>query len=288
MVGPTAKREMVRYAIKNHAYSVQRSCRLVNIQRSSYYYNSCSKDDSRERKRLRELAQKRRRWGYRRLMVLLAREGLEMNHKRVERLYREEGLQIRQRRKKKTYKWRGESKPEPSGPNERWSIDFMHDRLVGGKRMRTLNIVDDFTRECLWIEVNPSLTGQHVKRVLDFLVHLKGKPLAIVSDNGPEFSGHVIDQWAYENQIYWHFIQPGKPTQNAFVESFNGKFRDECLADHWFSDIHEARRVIEDWRHDYNQVRPHSALNNQTPSEFAQNFRPTPMGVDYLREVVNT
>ena len=153
--------------------------------------------------------------------------------------------------------------------------------------MRPLNVVDDFSRECLWIEVSPSLTRQHVKRVLDFLIHLKGTPMAIVSDNGPEFSGHVIDQWAYEQQIYWHFIQPGKPTHNAFVESFNGTFRDECLADNWFSNIDQAKQIIEDWRMDCNHVRPHSSLNNKNPAEFAQNFRPTPMGVDIPEEMLD-
>lgn len=136
--------------------------------------------------------------------------------------------------------------------------------------------------------MSPSLTGQHVKQVLDFLIHLKGKPLAIVSDNRPEFSGHVIDQWTYEQQIYWHFIQPGKPTQNAFVKSFNGKFREECLSENWFSNIDEAKEIIENSRIVYNHVRSHSSLNHKTPAELAQLFPPPPMGVDYPSEMFNS
>lgn len=152
----------------------------------------------------------------------------------------------------------------------------MHDRLVNGRRLRLLNIVDDFTRECLWVEVGSSLTGARVAQVLDFLVRLRGKPRAIVVDNGPEFTGRDLDKWAYENKIYLHFIQPGKPVQNAFVESFNGKFRDECLNDHWFHTLDEARTIVDAWREDYNFVRPHSSLDYKTPAEFAAFCGATP------------
>ncbi len=193
-----------------------------------------------------------------------------MNHKKVERLYREEGLQLAKRRKKKASKWRGEKMELPIAPNERWSMDFVHDRLINGKRIRTLNIVDDYTRECIWIEAGASLSGSRVVKVLEFLVHLRGNPSAIVVDNGPEFTGKDLDQWAYENQVRLHFIQPGKPVQNAFVESFNGKFRYECLNDHWFHMLQEAQKIIHAWREDYNHTRPHSSLGYKTPAEFAK------------------
>jgi putative transposase len=240
------------------------------------YYNPHPKDDSTEREALKRVAQKRRRWGYRRLKILLDREGIQMNHKKVERLYRKEGLQLHKRRKKKTRLWRGEKAAQPTKPMQRWSMDFIHDRLTDGRRIRMLNIVDDFTRECLWIEVGQSLSGHRVARVLDFLVHLKGKPETIVIDNGPEFSGRALDSWAYENQVFLHFIQPGKPVQNAYVESFNGKFRYECLNDHWFGSLDEATEVVHAWREDFNHQRPHSSLNYKTPAEFARIFSVTP------------
>jgi len=197
VVTPVEKREAVAHLIEEYSVSIQRSCRLIRLKRSSYYYEAHPRDDSRERDALREVAQRRRRWGYRFLMDILKREGVPMNHKKVERLYREEGLQLAKRRKQKKCQWRGEKAPMPTRPNERWSMDFVHDRLVNQKRIRTLNIVDDFTRECLWIEVDQSLSGKRVTRVLDFLVHLRGKPAIIVSDNGPEFTGMDLNQWMY-------------------------------------------------------------------------------------------
>jgi putative transposase len=202
-------------------------------------------------------------------MAILKREGLSMNHKKVERLYREEGLQLHKRRKKKTSKWRGEAPASPTKANESWSMDFVNDRLVNGRKIRILNVVDTFTRECLWIEVGPALSGERVTNVLDFLVHLRGKPQSITTDNGSEFTGRALDKWAYDHKVYLHFIDPGKPVQNAYVESFNGKFRNECLNDHWFNTLDEARDSIHAWREDYNTVRPHSSLGYKTPAEFA-------------------
>lgn len=277
MVAPAAKREAVSYLVTSYETSIQRGCRLMSLKRSSYYYISHPRDDSADRLALKEAAHKRRRWGYRFLMAMLKREGRPMNQKKVERLYREEGLQLAKRRKKKVSKWRSEQVELPKKPNERWSMDFVHDRLVNGQRLRMLNIVDDYTRECLWIEVGQSLSGQRVARVLDFLVHMREKPKMIVTDNGPEFCSKVLDQWAYDNKVHHHFIEPGKPIQNAFVESFNGKMRFECLNDHWFQSIKEAELTIHDWREDYNTNRPHSSLNYKTPAEFAKSSA-TPLG----------
>lgn len=269
MVEPTAKKEVVTYLVKTYEVSIQRSCGLMQLKRSSYYYQETPRDDSGDRAALREVANRRRKWGYRLLMVLLAREGIRMNHKKVERLYREEGLQLQKRRKKKASRWRGEAPVLPRKANERWSMDFVHDRLVNGRKIRILNVVDMFTRECLWIEVGPSMSGDRVTKVLDFLVHLRGTPQSITTDNGSEFTGRALDKWAYEHKVQLHFIDPGKPIQNAYVESFNGKFRHECLNDHWFTTLDQARESVHAWREDYNTVRPHSSLGYKTPAEFA-------------------
>jgi len=231
VVGPAAKREIVQYMKKNHQISIGRSCRLLSLGLTTYYYISRRSGDTKAREALRRVAQKRHRWGYRRLKVLLAREGIKLNHKKVFRLYQEEKLQLKKRRKKQTRKWRGEKAKMPEGPNERWSMDFVHDSLKNYRRLRMLNVVDDYTRECLWIEVGQSITGQRVADVMAFLIHLRGKPKTIVTDNGPEFTGRALDTWAYENKVHIHHIQPGKPVQNAFVESFNGRLRDETMRD---------------------------------------------------------
>jgi putative transposase len=214
------------------------------------------------------LAQERPRWGYRRLHVLVRREGFAVNHKRVYRLYRAEGLAVRRRRRRRLARPRI-ALSAPSRPNERWSLDFMSDQLVDGRVFRTLNIVDDHTRECRAIEVDTSLSGHRVVRTLDLLVHEHGRPATLLTDNGPEFTSRVVEAWAYRMGVQLHFIQPGKPSQNAFVESFNGRFRDECLNEHWFTTLDEARERIEEWRVDYNQVRPHSSLGDLTPEEYA-------------------
>lgn len=233
------------------------------------YYQSKGKDDGPLREALREKSRERKRWGYRRLIALLRRDGWTDNHKRIERVYREEGLQVPKRKKRKTAYKRKETPAPPARKNERWSMDFVHDATAQGRKLRCLNIVDDFTRECLWIETDTSLNGERVKRVLSCLIDLRGKPERLVMDNGPEFRGHVLDQWAYETGIPLDFIDPGKPQQNGYVESFNGKFRDECLNEHWFRDVAEAQEIIEEWRVDYNRNRPHSSLNYLAPAEFA-------------------
>jgi len=218
---------------------------------------------------IRVHAAARPRFGYRRIHVLLRRGGWRVNHKRVYRIYRAEGLAVRRRKRKRMAVGLRTVLPPPSRPNERWSMDFTLDTLASGRRFRTLNVVDDFTRECLAIEVDTSLGGARVVRVLDRLIAARGRPDVIVCDNGPEFAGRTVDTWAYGAGVKIHFIRPGKPVENCYVESFNGKFRDECLNDHWFIGLDDARIKIEDWRRDYNEVRPHSSLGDLTPKEYS-------------------
>lgn len=200
--------------------------------------------------------------------MLLRREGWVVNHKRVYRLYRQEGLCVRQRGRKRVARERRPAQA-PTGPNQRWSLDFVSDALSWGRKIRLLTVVDAFTRESLAIEVDTSLSGVRVARVLDQVIADRGAaPQEIVLDNGPELTSQALDQWAYEQGIALRFIEPGKPVQNCFVESFNGRLRDECLNEHWFLSLADARRIVEEWRIDYNRHRPHSSLGNLSPEEF--------------------
>jgi putative transposase len=213
----------------------------------------------------------RRRFGYRRLGTLLRREGIVANHKRIYRLYAAAKLQVRKRLKRRVALGRGEPAPKATRANERWSLDFVHDTLHSGRRIRALNIVDDFTREALAIEVDTSLCGSRVARVLHRIAIERGAyPTTIVMDNGTELTSNAMLDFAKQTRVQLHYIEPGKPTQNAFIESFNGRFRDECLNDNVFRSIAEARRIIEQWRVDYNAARPHTSLGNLTPNEFAK------------------
>lgn len=248
--------------------SERRACELADLGRSSYRYQRQRPDEAALRKRLKELAAERRRYGYRRLTVLLRREGQTVNHKRVYRLYREEGLSVRRRKRKRIGAVERQPLTIPTGANQRWSMDFVSDGLGDGRKFRSLNIVDDYSRECVAAEVDTSIPGARVVRVLEQLREQRGLPQVLVTDNGPEFAGQTLDVWAYQRGVKLHFIEPGKPIQNAFVESFNGKMRDECLNEHWFGTLAGARQTIEAWRRDYNEVRPHSALANRTPQEF--------------------
>ena len=266
---PAARREAVEQACERFPISERRACGLMELGRSSYYYAGQPPDDEPLRAALRQAAAERRRFGYRRLTWLLRRRGWRDNHKRIERLYREEGLQVRRRRRKRTAKGRPRPLEAPRGPNERWSMDFMQDCLSDGRRIRLLNIVDDFTRQCLRIEVDTSIGGARVARVLDQLVAQRGRPKLLLTDNGPEFTGKALDQWAYMNGVGLDFIEPGKPQQNAYIESFNGKLRDECLNEHWFVGLGEARALTAAYGRQYNTDRPHSSLGNRTPEEFA-------------------
>jgi putative transposase len=223
------------------------------------------------RQRLRELAAEHPRWGSPMLHDVLRAEGLVMNHKRTERIYREEGLLLRRRRRRKLPKALRVPLAPAERPNQRWSIDFIHDQAQG-RRFRALTIVDDFTRQCPAIEVDTSIGGERVVAVLEKLIAERGVPEAITLDNGPEFTGKALHQWAATRKVRLHFIDPGKPHQNAFVESFNGKFREECLSQHWFSALEEARLLIEHWRIKYNQIRPHRGIGRIPPDRFAKQF----------------
>jgi putative transposase len=221
---------------------------------------------------LRELAEKRRKFGSPRLHTLLLREGHLINHKRTERLYHEEGLSLRLKRRKKRISHLRVVMDRPERINQHWSMDFVSDSLYNGRRFRVLTIVDDLSRECPALEADHSLTGKRVTRVLDRIALTRGVPDVITVDNGPEFISKALDLWAYDNKVKLRFIQPGKPTQNAYIESFNGKFRDECLNEHVFVSLQSAQQIIETWRQDYNSERPHSSLNDLTPEEFVVAF----------------
>jgi len=243
----------------------------VGIRRSSARYQTRRSGDQELRERLRQLAGERRRFGYRRLHVMLRREGEKVNHKRVYRLYREEGLTVRKRARKRVS--RAERVPAVvlTALNQCWSLDFVSDWLALGRKVRMLAVVDAYTRESLAIEVDTSLPGARVARVLDRVIAERGAaPVEIRLDNGPELTSRALDQWAYERGVSLRFIEPGKPVQNAYIESFNGRLRDECLNEHWFLTLAHAQETIEDWRIDYNQRRPHSALGNLTPLEFSR------------------
>ena len=270
MVGTIARREAVGW-LQTRGTSLRRACRVIGLSTATWRYQRRSNATNlRVRARLEAHAAVRARFGYRRLHILLEREGLILNHKRVHRVYREAGLQVRRRRRKRLTRADRVPLPKPSQRLERWSMDFTADTLADGRCFRTLNIVDDFTRECVAIEVDRSLPGLRVARVLDRLHDAIGLPQCIVVDNGPEFAGRTLDAWAYTRGVTLRFIRPGKPIENAYVESFNGKFRDECLNEHWFVSLADAKSAIELWRVDYNTVRPHSSLNGATPQQFAR------------------
>lgn len=264
-----AQRSAVRAMQAQFRLSERRACGLVGLGRSTCRYQARRADWPALRERLRALAAERRRFGYRRLYVLLRREGYRVNLKRIYRLYRQEGLAVRRRARRRRIP-RGTPLAGPTRINERWSLDFVLDTLEDGRRMRLLTVVDDFTRACLAIEVDTSIGGHRVVQVLQRLVETRGTPAVLIMDNGPEFISRALDAWAYAHGIRLHFIDPGKPNQNAFIESFNGRLRDECLNEHWFLGVPHARQIVEAWRVDYNAIRPHSSLGNVSPMEFEQ------------------
>ena len=256
----------------SHALGLTRACGLIGISRSLYRYASKRPDDRALKERLCELAGQKRRYGYRRLHVLLCREGWIINRKRTYRVYHAADLMVRRRKRKRFAGVARQVKIMAVAPNQSWSMDFVSDGFVDGRRLRCLNIVDDFTKECLAIEVDTSLPGRRVASVLERLAESRGLPQSVTVDNGPEFVSKALDEWAYRNQLKLRFIEPGKPQQNAYIESFNGKFRDECLNEHWFFSMHHARQVIAAWRQEYNYERPHSSLGYLTPNRFADSF----------------
>jgi len=266
MVTPAARRDAVSAACEAHDISERRACAILGADRASVRYNARRGDDGPLRVRLRALAAERRRFGYRRLGLLLAREGLAPNHKKLRRIYGEERLQVRRRGGRKRALGTRRPIAVPDGPNQRWSLDFVSDTLTDGRRFRVLCVVDDFTRECLSLVADTSLSGRRVVRELDAIAARRGYPLSVVSDNGTELTSSAVLAWSQDRKVGWHYIAPGKPTQNAIVESFNGKLRDECLNETLFSSVHQARAVLANWQKDYNEVRPHSALGGRTPA----------------------
>jgi len=243
---------------------------VIGLSRNTLLYEAKPDKDGELRKRLRELAEQRRRSGCRMFHAIAQREGLVINHKRTERIYKEEGLSLAIRRRKKRASHARVAIPRAKKRNELWGLDFLHDSLGNGGKIRILPIIDTFTKECHRIEVDRSLGGRRVIALLSEASLMQGLPENIVVDNGPEFISNAMDEWAYNRKVKLHFIRPGKPVDNAFMESFNARLRDECLNVNWFRSIEHARKVIEEWRIDYNENRPHSTLGFLTPREFAQ------------------
>ena len=272
MVAPAAKRKAVAHLVQAHGVSERRACSLVGADRTMIRYRRRRPDDADLRERLRDLADARRRFGYRRLHVLLRQEGWTVNRKKTQRLYREEGLSVRRRRgRKRAKRATGTRAPilTAATPNARWSVDFVHDQLVTGCRLRILNVVDDVTKECLAAIVETSISGKRVARELNTLVAMRGKPELIVSDHGTEFTSNAMLAWTEAAGVAWHFIAPGKPMQNGICEAFNGRMRDELLNESLFFDLEQARRKVAAWVIDYNQHRPHSAIGYETPAAYA-------------------
>ena len=267
---PAQRRELVQFLRVGFKISERRACRVIPVARATQRYKSQAKDQSALKLRLRDLAHSRLRYGYRRLHVLLEREGWHVNHKRVYRLYTLEGLSLRLKLRKKRVSGLRGPKPVATRPNECWSMDFMADRLVDGRRFRVLTLVDNVSRVSPAIVADGRLTGERVVEVLEGLLAVGQKPAMLSIDNGPEFISRALDAWAHRHGVKLEFSRPGKPTDNAFIEAFNRRCRDECLNLHWFDSLEEAQTTIEAWRVDYNTERPHGALGQQTPAAFSQ------------------
>jgi putative transposase len=257
--------------------SCVRACDLAQFSRAAWYRRSHAKDQTALRLRIRELAHARPRFGFLRIWVLLRREGWPVNKKRVRRLYRLEGLQLRMRvrRRKHIALHRGPA-PLPVGPTDRWSMDFVHDALADGRQFRVLTVVDQWSRQSPILEVASSLSGATVGVALDRVLPAGAAPRSITVDHGTEFMSRALEDWAYRRGVQLDFIRPGKPVENAFIESFNGRLRDECLNVHQFLSIEDAQAKIEAWRVDYNQRRPHSSLGHLTPNEWAKQRQKLP------------
>ncbi len=270
MVKPATRRKALGDMIQSYGISQRRGCGLIALHRSTADYQASKQTDGPLRAAIVEAARERKRWGAPRIVVHLRRKGWRDNHKRIERIYREEGLQVRKRKRKRMKRQRREPLTEPTGPNQVWAMDFVHDAVQGGRKLKMLTLIDCHTRECLRIEVDSSIGGARVARVLDEVCGERSYPCYITTDNGPEFISNALDAWAYTHGVKLDHIEPGKPNQNGYIESFNGRLRDECLNEHWFISLSDARYLIEQWRIDYNEERPHSSLKNMTPLEFAR------------------
>ena len=274
MVKPSRRRAVVEYMRVGYQVSQRQACRAAQVAVSTQRYESRRDPRTALRMRMRELANTRFSYGYRKIRVLLNREGWQVGKKLVYRLYREEGLGLRSWPKKKhrSASASRREKPRATAPNQIWSIDFVSDQLINGGRFRALTVVDIFTRECLAIEVGQSLKGHDVVRVLQRISQQRSAPEVVFCDNGSEFTGQMMDLWAYRSRVKIDFSRPGKPTDNAYVESFNGTLRAECLDSCCFESLSDAAQQIEAWRRDYNESRPHRALQERTPIEFARDI----------------
>ncbi|MGQ0543260.1 MAG: IS3 family transposase [Blastocatellia bacterium] len=271
------KRQLVNGLLDGYRVSERRACSVVMVSRTVFHYVEHKRDDRGIRKRIREIAETRVRYGFDRIHILLKREGWTDNRKRTYRIYREEGLNLRSKRPRRSKTAaRRMARPQLAGPHECWSMDFVADQLFDGRRFRALTLVDNFSRECLEIEVGQSLKGFDVVDVMERIKQARGVvPKRIQVDNGSEFISKVLDRWAYENGVTLDFSRPGKPTDNAFIESFNGSFRDECLNVNWFLSLEDAVEKIQAFKDDYNGFRPHSALCGLTPNEAVQRHHET-------------
>lgn len=269
MVGPAAKREAVTHLKVTMGLSERRACQIISADRKTVRYQSSRPPELELRAKLRDLANERRRFGYRRLFVLLRRDGEPSGINRIYRLYREEGLSVRKRKgRRRAVGTRAPILVEAKA-NARWSLDFVHDQFACGRRFRVLNVVDDVTRECLAAIPDTSISGRRVARELTTLIERRGKPGMIVSDNGTELTSNAILAWSKDHKVEWHYIAPGRPMQNGYVESFNGRMRDELLNESLFFGLDHARSAIAEWADDYNNFRPHSSLGYQTPADYA-------------------
>lgn len=263
------RRELADWLIQAYRVSTRRASSILLTSCSSYYYKAHPRDDRAERARIKEIAETRLRYGMPRVHVLMRREGWVINHKKTYRIYCEEGLNLRRKRpRRRVAAMHRESRPAVDAPNEAWSMDFVADELFNGRRIRSLTVVDNFSREALAITVDHSLKGDAVVDTVTLIGQMRGLPNRIQVDNGSEFISKALDKWAYEHGVQLDFSRPGKPTDNPFIESFNGSFRDECLNVHWFLSLEDAQEKIENWRIEYNEDRTHSSLGNVTPREY--------------------
>ena len=277
MVRPADRRAAVDHLQQHHGVSQRRACRVITLHRSTCR-NRCLRgaQDEPLKQQLRQCAEEKPGWGYRPLLWLINQRGSTVGKTRFQRLYREENLQVGKRRRRRKGRVRRTALPTPDKPNQQWAMDFMTDRIGNTRTFRVLNIIDVFTRECLACEIDTSLTGARVVRVIKRLAQKRGKPASITTDNGPEFRGKDLAQWADEETVELDFIAPGKPQQNGFCESFNGTMRELCLNQHFFTCMEDACIKIQEWRNEYNHHRPHSALNQLPPAQFARNWAPQP------------
>lgn len=272
MVTPQAKKSCLKWIIDKYFLSERRACKLVGIHRATVRYKTKKADETWLIEKIKTIAYEKRRFGYRRIHIMLKRENIVINHKKVFRIYKKLGLKVLKRSgRKKALGTRGNFL-KAKYKNHKWSLDFVHDALVDGRKIRLLTIIDEYTKECLQIAVDTSLNGRRVVKELEKLIKERGKPEMITSDNGTEFTSNYLLRFCSEKSINWHYIQPGKPYQNGNIESFNGKLRDECLNENLFLSLSEAQRIIANWREEYNSFRPHTALFGKTPREVASHL----------------